>query len=445
MKRIFPDHAYSDDRIAGCYWSETVPDLTLKRPPPEGDHHAGVAIIGAGFTGLSAALRLVQAGISVAVVDARFPGWGASGRNGGFCCLGGSKLDDAAIDKRFGRDARLEWRRAEKAAVELVARLLREHSIEAETHSEGETQLAHKPSAARFEEAIATCEQNFGVTPQVLSVDDLAEQGMGGPFYGGLTTPIGFGLNPRKYLAGLMKAAESAGAVVFGDAPVSEMTRQGGRWRLSSQAGSVTADTVILATNGYSSEDVPEWMAARYMPAQSSVIVTRPMSEAELEAQGWTSDQAAYDSRTLLHYFRLMPDRRFLFGMRGGLGSSPASEAAIRRLIRRDFEAMFPAWAGVETPYFWSGMVCLSANLVPYCGPVRGMPGVFAGYAYHGNGVAMGSYTGALLADLVQGRDPGGALPEVMRQTPERFFLGRRRRALMYAAYTGFWLRDRFG
>ena len=142
--------------------------------------------------------------------------------------------------------------------------------------------------------------------------------------------------------------------------------------------------------------------------------------------------------------FRLMPDRRFLFGMRGGLRSSPGTEAAIRRLIRRDFEAMFPAWAGVETPWFWSGMVCLASDLAPYCGPVEGMPGVFAGFAYHGNGVAMGSFTGALLADLVQGKTPA-LYPEVMKKPPERFPLGRFRWLLKYPAYALYGLKDRIG
>lgn len=446
MRRVFSDHAYEDGRIAGCHWAEAVPDAALERRAPEGRIKADIAIVGAGFTGLSAALHLAQAGASVAVLDARFPGWGASGRNGGFCCLGGSKLGDADIDRRAGKQARLDWRRAEVAAVELVGDLLARHGIEADTHSRGETRLAHSPGAARFESEMAACEENYGVTPEIIAKSDLAAQGFGGAFHGGLTTPIGFGLHPRKYAAGLLKAAEAAGAQVFGDAPVQRMTREGGTWRLSLPGGAeLRAGNVILATNGYSSEDMPDWMAARYMPAQSSVIVTRPMSEAELAAQGWTSDQMAYDTRHLLHYFRLMPDRRFLFGMRGGLRSTPASEAGIRRLIRRDFEAMFPAWREVETPFYWSGMVCLARDMAPYCGPVPGMPGVFAGFAYHGNGVAMGSYTGALLADLILARETSRIFPEIMQKPPARFPFGRFRRALMLPAYAAFGLRDKFG
>jgi len=438
VRRIFPDHAYSDARITGCYWSETVSDAALRRAPLVGATQADVAIVGAGFTGLSAALALAQKGLSVVVLEAGFPGWGASGRNGGFCCLGGSKASDSWIDRQHGKPARLTYRNAEAAAVHHVAQTLSRYEIEAEVHSQGETQLAHKASIT-FEADARAIEENYGVTPIVHSKAELPALGMVGPFHSALTTPIGFGLNPRKYLAGLLQAAEKAGVQVFGQSPVSKTSRTA-RYTLATPHGTLKAEQLIIATNGYTSEDVPPWMAARYLPAQSSVIVTRTLTEAEI-ATGWSSDQAAYDSRTLLHYFRLMPNRRFLFGMRGGLMSSNTSEMRNRRQIRAHFEAMFPAWAQVETPHYWSGMVCLSASLTPFAGPIPNMPGAYAGFAYHGNGVAMGSYTGALLADQILGANTL-EIPELMQKAPKRFPLGRARRALMFGAYASAALTD---
>ena len=133
---------------------------------------------------------------------------------------------------------------------------------------------------------------------------------MSGPFHGGLTIPLGFALNPRKYHAGLARAAQQAGATLHAHSPVTRLRPIAGRWQLDTAAGSVTADRVLLATNGYSSEDLPDWLAARYLPVQSSVIVTAPLTEAQRQAQGWTSRQMAYDTRQLLHYFRLLPDNR---------------------------------------------------------------------------------------------------------------------------------------
>ncbi|MBU2980424.1 FAD-binding oxidoreductase [Lentibacter algarum] len=438
MRRIFSDHAYDYARIENCYWAETVPDSTLMRPALIGAEKADVAIIGAGFTGLSAALRLAESGVKTVVLDATFPGFGASGRNGGFCCLGGAKASNGMIDRMHGKPARLEYRQAEVAAVKHVAETLSTHEIDAETHSKGETIVSHK-AGYPFEAEAREIEENYGVTPTLHSKSELETLGMPGPFHGGMTTPIGFGLNPRKYLVGLLRAAEAAGVTVYGASPVSDISRSG-TYALKTPQGTLEAEQLTLATNGYSSEDVPPWLAARYMPSQSSVIVTRELTDAELAA-GWHSDQMSYDSRNLLHYFRLMPNRRFLFGMRGGLTSSDLSEAAIKRKIRSDFESMFPAWAQVETPHYWSGMVCLSAGLTPFAGPVPDMPGTYAGFAYHGNGVAMGSYTGALLAEQILGSQKLLS-PKLMQKPPLKFPLGRARRALMLGIYAGAALKD---
>lgn len=441
MKRVFPDYTYGTGPRSGCWWDETIaaPEWqTLDR-----DLSVDVAVIGGGFTGISAALHLAERGVSVAVLEAENPGFGASGRNGGFCCLGGSKMDTAAMTRAWGAAAAADWEAAELAAVNLVDGLLDRHRIDADRHSQGETRLAHRPSDMdRLRRTAEEMANGPGPSPRLIERRDLVVHGLGGRFFGALTTPVGFALNPRKYLFGIAKAADRAGARLFRNAPVASIARSAGCHVLTAGSGRVRAGTVLVATNGYSSEDVPGWLAGRYMPAQSTVMVTRPMTDAELSAQGWTSDQMAYDTRFLLHYFRLMPDRRFLFGMRGGLLSSPRAENAVRARARRHFEAMFPAWAAVETTHSWSGMVCLARNRTPYVGPVPGMPGVFAGLAYHGNGVAMGSYAGRLLADLALGRDPDLPWPAPMREPMRRFPLGGWRRLLMAPLYAGLALRD---
>jgi len=439
MKRIYADYAYGPGPRDNCWWDETIaaPDW----PVLHGDMDADVAIIGGGFTGISAALHLAQSGASVVVLEAEFPGWGASGRNGGFCCLGGSKLSGASMRRRFGYQAAEIYEAGEAVAVSLVRDLLDTFDIQAETHSRGETQLAHSPRAMKRLRATAESLAKDGEEVELLEQDQLAEHGLNGPFHGAMTTPVGFGLNPRKYLFGLARAAQAASAQLFQHSAVTGLSRQDDSHVLVTSKGKLRARQVIIATNGYSSEDLPQWLAGRYMPTQSTAMVTRVLSEDEIQNQGWFSDQMAYDSRNLLHYFRLMPDRRFLFGMRGGLMSSARSEKAIRRQLRRDFEQMFPAWSSVDTTHCWSGMVCLARNLVPFVGPVPEMKGMFAGLCYHGNGVAMGTYAGRLLSDLVLGQTP--ALPySTAIQSMPRFPLGRARRLLMPPAYTALGLMD---
>jgi glycine/D-amino acid oxidase-like deaminating enzyme len=195
------------------------------------------------------------------------------------------------------------------------------------------------------------------------------------------------------------------------------------------------AKRVIIATNGYSSENIPHWMRARYLPVQSSILVTRPLSSSELEAANWTNRQACYDSRLLLHYFRLLPDNRFLFGMRGGLYATPRNEARVKRKIRQDFERMFPAWQDVDTPHYWSGLVAFSGSGAPFVGPIPEQENLWAGFGYHGNGVAMANYTGAILADLVQGKLPSQHYPELLKIKPTKFPFGRFRRNLLLPTY----------
>lgn len=432
MKRIYEDAAYRTPQ--SCWWRDTAPPAD--QPQLEGDDRTEIAIIGGGFTGLNAALALAKAGVETIVIDAEQPGWGASGRNGGFCCLGGSKLGGGLIARRFGQDQRAEWHKAERAAVDHVDALLSDNEIDADRHSDGETLLAHTPKAMRNIVQDATESAAIhGVTPDIIRAEELRQRGLGGTFHGGVTLPIGFALNPAKYHAGLSRSVKEQGVRLFGQSPALSITRTGAAWRVTTPKGTITADKVILATNGYSSEDIPGWLRARYLPVQSSIIVTRPITESEQARQGWTSLQMCYDSRNLLHYFRLMPDGRFLFGMRGGLRATARAEVALSRKIRVDFQRLFPEWHDVEITHEWSGLLCLMRSLTPFAGPVPDQPGLYAAMGYHGNGVAMGSYLGARLADTVLGRPQRGPFPAFLANPPDRFPLGPVRRLLLAPAY----------
>ncbi len=440
MKRIYSDYAYGQGPRTQCFWDESA--VVFDWPSQAGEIKTDLCVIGAGFTGVNAALTAARGGMSVVALDAETPGWGASGRNGGFCCLGGGIPEKAKLTRRYGAAGKAAFHATEKAAVDHVTALLNQHNIDADVHSDGETYLAHKPSRlAELEAHGREYEEIYGCRATYLAAKDLPENGMAGPFFGAVTIKTGFALNPRRYIDGILAVARDLGVQLFAKSPATRVERHGQTWRVSTPNGIVLAEKVLIATNGYSSDDLPNWMAARYMPTQSTIVVTRPLTGEEIQRQGWTSHQMSYDTRNLLHYFRLMPDNRFLIGMRGGLMASPSSEARARSRVQTSFAKLFPAWKDVEITHSWSGMVCLSPKFLPFAGEVPGHPGLMAGFAYHGNGVAMGSYTGHMLGRMALG-DGGGHIPAAMRADPGRFPFGAARRMIMPPAYASFWLQD---
>ncbi|WP_424943987.1 NAD(P)/FAD-dependent oxidoreductase [Aliiroseovarius crassostreae] len=435
MQRIYEDYAYSDAARAECIWPLPHRDWNAV----DGDLNTEIAIIGGGYTGLSAALHLAEDGVECMVLEAHVPGWGASGRNGGFCMGGGDKAGLSTIRKRFGNKAALDYFRAQQSSVEVVADLLDRHQIDVDRHSDGELLLAHSATAVANLKAEAQDWSELGETPRFIPKEDLAGEGMNGAFHAGLVLPLGFALNPGKFVIGLAEAAQKAGADIRAQSPVTKISQENGRHVLTTPKGRVTARKLILATNGYSSDDLPNWLRGRYLPVQSNILVTRPLSDDEIAAQGWHTDFMAYDSRHLLHYFRLLPDRRFLLGMRGNIAASPAKQADMRARTARDLARMFPAWAGVETPHFWSGLISMSRDLLPYVGSLGDLDNAWAGLNYHGNGVSIATWAGQQLARMAMGKPAG---TKVHASPLPRFPFAGLRRSYLRPAFWAYRLKD---
>ena len=450
MNRLYHPSAFDTANPVPSHWNATAPRLATPCPPLEGEDRCEVAVIGGGFTGLWAAYRLAtEYGQEVTLLDAAEPGWGASGRNGGFCCMGSSKLGHGALIRRYGEEAAKDFLRTQAEAVEAVRDFLDSQGEDADRHSEGEITLAHKPNRVQeLREEARFLQERMQIPARFLEREELRQMGVAGPeFHGGLHVGVGFALHPLKYARCLAQAAANAGVRLRGSSAVTAWHRSDdGRHALVTDRGRLLADKVILATNGYLREDLPAWIAGRALPALSSILVTRPLSEDEQASQGWTSDIMAADSRQLLHYFRKLPDGRFLFGGRGGIDASPQGAEAMQRRLRRAFERMFPAWRGVETESFWRGLVCLTYDLVPYVGPIGGPIGgierAWTALAYHGNGVAMSGHAGRALADLSMGA--GADIPAAMRGPLRPFPLPALRKLYLRAAYLGFEVQDRW-
>ncbi len=437
-------HAFHFDRAVDSYWEASADPLRIETPTLTGSERCDVAIIGGGFTGLSAALELARQGVDVRVLEAGHIGWGASGRNGGFACIGSHKLGYGKMIATYGLEATRAYHRAMTESVELVASNLDEHGIDARQGPDGEVTLAHLPN--RLDELRADqafLRDTFGEKTEILSLQDLKARGLHGPgFHGGLLGQTGFGVHPLNYVLGLARAAAKAGARIHARSRVLRWEETASGHVLTTDAGTLSAAKVLVATNGYTPEDLSSRHRGRIMPALSSIVVTRPMSEAERMEQGWTSTLMAYDSRNLLHYFRLMPDGRFLFGGRGGTDASDEGGKAYRPVLEGAFRKLFPAWRDVEITHYWRGFVCLAYDLVPYVGALDEKQTVWTALAYHGNGVAMGTWCGRAVAGLMTKKTAVESLPAVLTRRLARFPLPAFRPLYLKGAYLWFGWKD---
>src|SRR5262245_21916393 len=245
--RLYPATAYDFLRSVDSHWEATAPPLGHSLAPLRGAIDADAAVIGAGYTGLHAAFRLAKThGMQVVVLEAATPGWGASGRNGGFCCIGSAKLSYAAMLRKHGHGETREFFDTQVDAVSYVEDFINAHAIDAERSGNGEFQLAHRAWAMddlRAEHDLLAAA--FGLRTELLKREELAGRGLGGvEFHGGLWTPVGFGLHPLRYLRGLAGAALDAGAVIHSHSEVKSWRQIGGVHELSTADGEVRAKRV---------------------------------------------------------------------------------------------------------------------------------------------------------------------------------------------------------
>mgnify|MGYP002630886872 CR=1 FL=1 len=447
MRHIYDESAFDTAKPVGSWWLESAGD------PVETTDLAGaenvqcdIAVIGAGYTGLSAAYHLARDhGADVRVLDAAYPGFGGSGRNGGFAGPGATKLSTGEMISRVGLEETKRFMDFIQGTIGLVAEILEAENIDAEKTGTCEVEFAHKANRVQgLRDDAAYMQKTFGSQVHFMDRDECAAHGLAGPqVHAGLKIPDCFGLHPLKYVRGLARAAQKHGVVIHGEAPVIGWRREEGVHVLSTPKGEVRARQVIIGTNGYTAEDTNPGLAGRLLPGLSNILITRPISVEEQAAQGWTTTDITFDSRKLLHYVRLLPDGRFLFGGRGGWDASPAGKARMRIYMEKTFKEMFPAWAHVEFTHFWNGFICLTYDRVAHVGHPQGDETVWSALAYHGSGVAAGTGTGRLAARLAAGAATlEKDVPTIMQGVPPRFPFPMFRTQYLRAAYLWYHIKD---
>ncbi|MBR9908765.1 MAG: FAD-binding oxidoreductase [Gammaproteobacteria bacterium] len=385
------------------FWLDTAPAFQGGAAGQVGEaaDRVDVAIVGGGYSGLSAGLALARRGASVVVLEAGRVIGEASGRNGGQC-NNGTAQSYSALVQEFGEDMARRFYLAYNSAVDTVERLVQSENIDCGFRRCGKLKLAAKPEhyegLARASEALLAAGVDPGVK-LVTAAELPAELGCGG-YFGGLLQPDSAQMHVGKFGVGLAEAAAAAGARIYEHAAVTGLQRlPSGDWQVSSARGSVQAKQVLVTTGG-SGPGPFGWFRRRIVPVGSFAVVTEPLP-AELTERLLPQSRNYVTTRHIGNYFRLTPDNRLLFGGRARFAvSNPKSDQKSGAVLRAALEQHFPELQGIGIDYCWGGTVDMSQDRLPRAGEKNGL---YYSMGYSGHGVQMSVHMGEVMAEVMAG------------------------------------------
>jgi len=383
------------------YWLETVKIPTGDdRPLPES---VDVAVVGSGVTGLSAARVLAKRGVGVAVFEAETLGWGASSRNGGMV-LTGMKLPVPTLISRYGRDKVQRMYAASLDSIDCVEQIVREEQIDCDFLRCGHLEVACKQAHFdSYADSAALIAREFNHSLRIVPKSELRNEIGSDIYYGGLVDETSAGLNPARYVAGMVAAGQRAGAAMFDHTGVEsvepESSNGGHRFRVRTSKGSLLAREVLLASGAYTSNATPA-LRKKIIPIGSYIIATEVLAE-DVACELSPKNRMIYDSKHFLYYYRLTPDRRMLFGGRAAF--FPETENTVRQsaeILQRGMISVYPQLRDTKVEFVWGGTLDFSFDVMPHTGRFDGM---YYSVGYAGHGVAIGTYLGTKIAGLICG------------------------------------------
>jgi glycine/D-amino acid oxidase-like deaminating enzyme len=377
------------------YWHTTVqmPGGSQLTSLPE---KVDIAVIGGGYTGLSAARTLAEHGAIVAVLEANTIGWGASSRNGGMV-LTGLKLGMKTVMKKYGRDIAKRLFQCSLESIDTVEQIVREENIDCGFARYGHLLTANKPKHYEaLREDVEFLEKEFNHKVRLLSKAEQRSEIGSDLYHGALLDECSGGLNPAQYVTGLARAAEKAGAALHARARVIGLERRGNRFVVQTERGVLEAKNVLVGTSGYTGS-VLRRLQRRVIPIGSFIIATEQLPE-RLVQELIPQRRMIFDYKHYLNYFRLW-DQRLIFGGRAAF--FPENSRTIQRsadILRREMVQVYPQLKDVKVEYVWGGTLDFAFDMMTHVGE---NDGVYYSLGYAGHGVAMATYLGKTVAEAM--------------------------------------------
>ncbi len=387
-----------DKTLSHGLWEETAPP-SPKLNPIEGEQSADVAVIGGGYTGLSAALHLAEAGTDTILLEAKEIGFGGAGRNVGLVNAGLWLMPDDVV-RIVGQAYGERLIEVLGASPDLVFGLIEKHGIQCEAMRKGTIHCAHSPGGFRALQQRQAQWKRRGAPVTLLSREDAAPKIGSDCFHGALLDQRAGTIQPLAYAYGLAKVAELAGARLYADSPVTDLRRESNHWRLTTPSGHVRAKAVILATLGY-----PEFAfknrEKELIPFNFFQFATSPLPE-NVRKTILPGGEGAWDTNMILSSFRLDQSGRLIVGSVGQVENRGYSlhKSWVRRTIRK----IFPQVGPISLEYAWNGRIAMTVDHIPRFHMLD--EDLVSVSSYNGRGIGPGTVFGKLLAELVQGASP---------------------------------------
>lgn len=368
----------------------------------EGERQCDVVIIGAGYTGLSAARHIADSGREPLIVDANTLAWGASGRNGGVVSPK-FRVGFSALMARYDRDTALHMYRTGYAAVDSLVETVETLGLtDASLHMGGHIAAAHNVHALAGLESTANWikRETGGASSVMIPADQVREMTGSTIFAGGLLTPKAGGIHPLNYARGIARHLTDRGVKIFINSAAQRVTREGDRVIVQTPQGRVSARQVIYATNGYSDQTrVTDSLHRRLIPFRSAIIATEPLP-AHVLATLMPGGQVCGDTKRMLRWFRVVGDR-LIFGGRGAFGKNDSHSAFDD--LQRSMAVVFPILRDYKVAYRWSGLVAMTLDYLPHAGKLDERS--YYAIGYNGGGVAMSTWMGKQLSAMTAGEN----------------------------------------